>query len=168
MISGLRRSKAYEKVQLSAGVDAIANFEVLEHLFDPAAFLKWAFGLLQPGGILFLTCPNIAGFETLILKERSETVDHEHLNLFNPQSLARLAERCGYVGIAVTTPGRLDVEIVQQKIADGVIPSEAVDAVLRRLLARPEPDIGARFQNLLSNSGLSSHMCMMAQRPTAS
>lgn len=158
----------YEEVAFKHNADVVANFEVLEHLFDPATFLKWAFGLLRPGGILFLTCPSIAGFETLVLKEHSDTVDHEHLNLFNPQSLALLAESCGFADVEVTTPGRLDVEMVQQKIADGVISAEAVDPVLRSLLARPEADIAVRLQNLLSDAALSSHMCLTAQRPAGS
>lgn len=158
----------YEDVALNEGADVVACFEVLEHLFDPAAFLKWAHRILRPDGILFLTCPNSAGFETLVLKEKSDTVDHEHLNLFTPQSLKMLAEACGYADVSVTTPGRLDVEIVQQKIAGGELPREALDPVLQRLLACSDPRIAAAMQDLLANAGLSSHMCLTAQRPAAS
>ena len=34
-----------------------------------------------------MTCPNIGGFETTVLGKESDTVDHEHLNLFNTTSI---------------------------------------------------------------------------------
>ena len=41
----------FEQVKLDAVADAVANFEVLEHLFDPAAFMQWSRDLLRPGGV---------------------------------------------------------------------------------------------------------------------
>ena len=60
----------FEQVKLDATADAVVSFEVIEHLFDPGAFLRWCRSLLCPGGILFLTCPNIEGFDTTLLGRR--------------------------------------------------------------------------------------------------
>jgi 2-polyprenyl-3-methyl-5-hydroxy-6-metoxy-1,4-benzoquinol methylase len=38
--------------------DAVVNFQVLEHLDDPAPFLRAAAACVKPGGALFLTTPN--------------------------------------------------------------------------------------------------------------
>jgi 2-polyprenyl-6-hydroxyphenyl methylase / 3-demethylubiquinone-9 3-methyltransferase len=153
----------FEHVKLDAVADAVANFEVLEHLFDPAAFMQWSRNLLRPGGILFLTCPNIAGFETLMLGRDSDSVDHEHLNLMTPQSLRLLAERCGFANVEVTTPGRLDVEIVRTALARS--DSSDVPDVIKRLVTHPDEAIAQRLQAVLADAGLSSHMCLVAERP---
>lgn len=44
--------------RMPAGFDAVTNFQVLEHLEDPAPFLEAASRCLRPGGMLVLTTPN--------------------------------------------------------------------------------------------------------------
>lgn len=39
-------------------VDVVANFQVIEHLWDQAAFLAECFRVLRPGGRLLVTTPN--------------------------------------------------------------------------------------------------------------
>lgn len=155
----------FESITLDIKADFVANFEVIEHLFDPAAFLTWCYSLLIPGGTLMLTCPNIAGFETLLLERESNTVDHEHLNLFTPQSLAALSKRCGFENVQITTPGRLDVELVQIALSEGVIDKAALGPVISRLIDHRDPALMERLQNLVSDAGLSSHMLLLADRP---
>ncbi len=155
----------FEQADLEAEADVVANFEVIEHLFDPAAFLSWSRSLLKPGGFVFLTCPNVEGFETLLLGRDSDTVDHEHLNLFTPSSLELLAERSGFINIKVETPGELDVEIVQQALKDDRIDEGRLGPVLTRLLTSNDTGVAGGLQNLLADAGLSSHMRLVAQRP---
>ena len=153
----------YEEARIPAGVDVIACFEVIEHLFDPAAFLKWSRSALKPGGMVVLTCPNSAGFETLLLGARSGAVDHEHLNLFTPRSLALLAESSGFTSIEMSTPGRLDVDIVQRALADGSLKPAELGPVLASLVSNPDPAIADDLQALLRRAGLSSNMMMVAR-----
>ena len=44
-----------------AGFDAICAFQVLEHVADPASFLRDLVGLLRPNGILLISVPDLAG-----------------------------------------------------------------------------------------------------------
>ena len=60
--------------------DVVANFEVIEHLFSPADFIRGMNKLLKTGGLLVLTCPNGKGFDIETLGVVSDTIDHEHLN----------------------------------------------------------------------------------------
>jgi ubiquinone/menaquinone biosynthesis C-methylase UbiE len=41
------------------GVDAITSFQFIEHLEDRPAFLREAYRVLKPGGVLLLTTPNV-------------------------------------------------------------------------------------------------------------
>jgi SAM-dependent methyltransferase len=44
----------------SGRVDALLAGELIEHLFDPGAFLRECHRVLRPGGVLVLTTPNLA------------------------------------------------------------------------------------------------------------
>ena len=46
----------------SAAVDVVANFQVIEHLWDQTGFLAECHRVLRPGGTLLITTPNRATF----------------------------------------------------------------------------------------------------------
>ena len=94
--------------------DIVVAFEVIEHLFDPHAFAKRCRRILNPGGLLVLTCPNVRGFDIDMLGPKSSAVQPGHVNLFHPRSLAQLLRRCGFDVIDQSTPGRLDAELVRK------------------------------------------------------
>jgi SAM-dependent methyltransferase len=143
--------------------DVLACFEVLEHVFDAQAFLLRASRLLRTGGMLVLTCPNGDGFDTAMLAQESPAVDTEHVNLFNPGSIAHLLGRVGFEVLETTTPGRLDVEIVRDAILEGRVQSPA-QPVLRRILVDEYDRLGAPFQRFLAENGLSGHMRVLARK----
>ncbi len=157
----------YESVGSDLRVDLIACFEVIEHLFDPGDFLRWAHRRLRPGGGILMTCPNIAGFEPLVLGFESGALEHEHLNLFNPQSLALLMNNCGFRDIEVTTPGELDVELVQSALASRQIDQAQLDPAIRHLITHDDPAVAAGLQRLIKQAGLSSNMRITATKANA-
>ena len=154
----------YETAQIDVPADMIASFEVIEHLFDPAAYLDWCRSALKPGGTVVVTCPNSAGFETMLLGSRSGAVDHEHLNLLTPHSIAHLARRCGFTSIEVTTPGRLDVDIVQRAVKDGSLTLDELGPGLAPLVMHTDPAVADDLQSLVQRAGLSSNMLMIARK----
>ena len=144
-------------------VDVVTNFEVIEHLFEPAAFVAQCARLVQPGGLLVLTCPNGQGFDIEVLGELSWTVVPEHLNYFNPDSLSGLLERSGFEVVERLTPGRLDAELVRKHALAGELDLSG-RPFLKRVLVDEWDRLGDPFQDFLADHGLSSNMWLVGRR----
>lgn len=144
--------KTFEDIKNKNKVDVITAFEVIEHIFKPREFILKARSILTNEGIIVVTCPNAQSFEVAYLKERSDSVDNEHLNLFNPLSITQLFETCGFDVLEVSTPGKLDVELVQSK--------SKLKGFAKLLTEKPA------FQKFLSDNMLSSHMWLVARKRT--
>lgn len=75
----------------------ITMYHVLEHLYDPVAYLAAARELLAPGGRLIVQTPNAACWQFLLLGERWNGLDiPRHLLNFKERDLLNLLEHCGY------------------------------------------------------------------------
>ena len=154
-----------EQIELdhTALFDVVVSFEVIEHLFAPIDFVGHMTRLLKPGGLLILTCPNGQGFDIETLGIASNTVDHEHLNYFNPSSLSKLLTNCGLEVLESFTPGKLDAELVRSKILAGEFDVSA-QPFLRKVLVDNWKQLGQSFQEFLVQHGLSSNMWMAARK----
>jgi SAM-dependent methyltransferase len=141
--------------------DVVCAFEVIEHLFAPRRFIEKIRPVVAPGGLLVLSCPNGQGFDIAMLGADALAVDAEHVNLFNPASLQRLVESCGFEVLAVHTPGRLDAEFVREAALKGKI---TLDPFLSHVLVEEWDRLGWPFQQFLAANGLSSHMWLAARR----
>jgi SAM-dependent methyltransferase len=76
---------------------AVTMFHVLEHLYDPSAYLRAAHELLAPEGRLIVQVPNAACWQFLLLGERWSGIDvPRHLTDFRSSDLDRLLESCGF------------------------------------------------------------------------
>ncbi len=144
--------------------DVVANFEVIEHLFDPLVFLEHMVRLIRPGGVLMLTCPNGEGFDIETLGPFSTTVDHEHLNYFNPESMNTLLKRNGLEVIESFTPGKLDAELVRNKALEGVISLDD-QPFLKKVLIDEWDLHGSAFQDFIVERGMSSNLWVVARKP---
>ena len=155
--------KEIENVKMNEKVDVITNFEVIEHLFSPKEFLIGCRNQLSDNGLIVITCPNINGFDVSTLMGLSNTIDHEHVNYFNPESLSMLLSSCGFEIIEVLTPGKLDAELVRKRILDNEF-DVSNQPFLRRVLIEEWNNLGEKFQKFLSNNKLSSHMWIVARK----
>jgi 2-polyprenyl-3-methyl-5-hydroxy-6-metoxy-1,4-benzoquinol methylase/ribosomal protein S27E len=156
--------KPIEQVQLDdITIDVIVSFEVIEHLFSPHAFLQSCASVLKPGGLIITTCPNLRGFDLMVLEKLSDTVDIEHLNYFHPASLSQLLSRSGLETVEILTPGRLDAELVRKKILAGEIDVSS-QPFLKQILVDEWNRVGDRFQQFLAENLLSSHMWLVARK----
>jgi len=155
-----------EKIEFSKNIlfDVIVSFEVIEHLFSPKNFLQHIFHLLKPGGIVILSCPNGKGFDIQVLREISDTIDHEHLNYFNPFSISTLLNSCGFKILEISTPGKLDAELVRKKVLNDEF-NLSYSPFLQHILIEKWDLLGNSFQHFLIENVLSSNMWAVAQRP---
>jgi SAM-dependent methyltransferase len=94
--------------------EAVSMLDVLEHTLDPVAFLRRAFELLTPGGVLYVAVPNQQCLLTVILDRWIRTggagrrwfLDRlyvrPHTFYFNPQALTLALERAGFEIVGLT------------------------------------------------------------------
>jgi SAM-dependent methyltransferase len=75
--------------------DLVTMFFVAEHLADPAATLARVTAALAPGGLLYLTVPNV-------LVNSIDAFLADHLSHFCAPSLAALLRRCGLRPVVVS------------------------------------------------------------------
>lgn len=153
--------KPVEQIQLDEIVpDIIVSFEVIEHLFSPEDFFLNCYSLLKKGGMVIISCPNIKGFDNIVLGKNSSSVDHEHLNYFHPKSLATLMNRSGFDVIESLTPGKLDVQLVKNRGVEKGILSLDDQPFLKQILVDGDEDLCREFQVFLADNLLSGHMWM--------
>ena len=154
---------ALEEGPLRQEADFAAAFEVLEHVFSPKAFLESARALLVPGGLLMLTTLTCDGWDIGELWERHPSVCPPlHLNLLSMQGLRDLMARTGLELLDISTPGRLDADIVRNAMA--ARPDASVSRFARRLSSAPQETLDA-FQDFLRAHRMSSHVEILARRP---
>jgi len=80
--------------------DAVTMWDMLEHAHDATAALASAARLLRPGGFIFLTVPDAAGFIPRCMGARWFGFQKlEHTYYFTPRTLKTLLERAGFVDV---------------------------------------------------------------------
>ncbi len=142
--------------------DLLTSFELFEHLYNPSDFLKKVWNLLRPGGHLFLTTLNGGGFDIQVLWEKSKSVTPpHHLNFLNPQSIAILLQKNGFVVEGIDTPGKLDWDIVESMYREDTV---ELGRFWKLVAEKASPERKSDLQTWISASGFSSHMRIMASK----
>jgi len=142
--------------------DLVTCFEVLEHVHAPLDFVKVLKRIARPGGYVLVSTLCIDGFDLQMLWDKSAQISPpHHINFLSVRGFARLFERAGMEEIMVTTPGKLDVDIVRN-VARSDAKLLAQHRFLRTLLTND--DTADAFQKFLSANLLSSHAWVMGRR----
>lgn len=155
----------FQQISLKSQVDIVVAFEVFEHILEPWAFLEKAFECLQPGGILILTTPNGKSLEVDILREQSSQVPFDHVRLYNPYSLEHMLQKTGFSKVTISTPGKLDVELIERTYKNktkGIPENHFLQFILER------QDQKLEFQDYIVRNHISSHMRCIAHKPVVS
>lgn len=149
-----------EPEDLPGGPKAFVSFELFEHLHDPAKFLKQLNGLMAPGDLFVFTTLSGSGVDIQVLWEDSKSVTPpHHLNFLNPHSIALLLTRLGFENLEVTTPGKLDIDILVNNRA------LIKDRFWQTFVAIASDAERANWQQMIAASGWSSHMMAVCRKP---
>jgi 2-polyprenyl-3-methyl-5-hydroxy-6-metoxy-1,4-benzoquinol methylase/Zn ribbon nucleic-acid-binding protein len=140
----------------------ITNFEVIEHLFSPRDFLLNIKKNLKSKGLVMFSCPNGDGFDVKFLGKKSNTIDHEHLNYFNTNSIKILLKKSGYKTLEVFTPGKLDISIIESYVKNKNIIIE--DPFYQKVFNKKNQKLQNNFQDFIASNNLSSSMFVVAKK----
>ncbi len=142
----------------SRNVVCAVSFELLEHLHSPEKFIEKCSEIIPKNGLLILTTLTWDGFDLKVLADKSDSIHPpHHINFFTKKSIKILLEKHGFSICEITTPGKLDVDIISKK-------SNAIkDPFVLELISS---DIGVKemFQKFLQDANLSSHMMVVAKK----
>ena len=156
---------SYENIFFDAPIDFIVHFEVIEHLFSPKDFINWCFGALKQGGYMIATCPSVAGLETEVLGKESNAVDHEHINLFSPDSMTILLKKCNFEVLEISTPGVLDLDLVRRAVKEERFKLDQLDPILKKIIFNTNTIIQEKSLLLLQEAHLTGNMLVVAKKP---
>ena len=129
------------------------SFELFEHLHDPQNFLINLFKCMNSGDMLIFTTLSGMGLDVQLLGKNAKALSPpHHLNFFNPKSAKELLENCGFSVLEASTPGKLDIDILERNR------KFIKDNFWTNFLDYANQDEKDKMQNLISGFGLSSHM----------
>lgn len=128
--------------------DFIICFEVIEHLLHPKEFFKFVKNNLKPDGYFIFTTPNAHSIEINLLKEKSTSVDIEHISLLTPLSVHNLAIKNKFKIEVIEDNGLLDMDLIRR--------AQVGKNFLRRILVFAL--FKARFQRFIKLWNISSNM----------
>ena len=150
-----------EKQDFGGGRIAVATcFELLDHIHDPNVFLSKCYQILDPGALFIFTMLTWDGFDLQQLREHSQSITPpQHINFFTKRSISLFLEKHGFDICQISTPGKLDADIVANNI------SHVHDPFLREMLAG-DLQVREAFQKFLQDAKLSSHMMVIAKKKT--
>lgn len=131
----------------SESFDAITLFDVIEHVYSPAATLKRCHGWLRAGGVLMMTTPdNRSWLARLSGRKWVSYKPPEHIFLFNRNSLLRLAGPYFETVAAVPETQVVALDFLAERLARLAAP---FGAVAKAMAALP----GTRHASLSVPSG---------------
>lgn len=145
--------------ELGAGIKVFVSFELFEHLHEPKLFLNQLKKLMSPGDIFIFTTLSGTGVDIQALWENSKSVSPpHHLNFLNPKSVTMLLEKTGLKVKEVTTPGKLDIDIMYNSR------HLIKDHFWKTFLTLATEEERNCWQNFISTNGWSSHMMIVCKK----
>jgi len=145
--------------QLPQGQLLFTSFELFEHLYDPNEFLSVLSGLMRKGDRFLFTTLSGVGADIVVLHEKAKAVSPpNHVNFFSPFSIDILLKRHSLDLMEVTTPGKLDLDILlnNRKYVE--------DRFWGNLFALGDKDLFESAQDFLRQNLLSSHMQVVCRK----
>ena len=99
------------------------------------------------------------GIDIDLLQEKSKAVSPpHHINFFNPSSIEILLKNCGFSNIDVSTPGKLDMDILKKNV------HQIANPLWKKLIGVMDEDELSDCQTWIQKAKLSSHMMVWCQK----
>ena len=146
--------------------DVVLMGDVLEHMVDPAALLLRAVSLLNPGGSVVISIPNVAhgSLRLALLQGRWQykdrgLLDRTHLRFFTRPAVEALVRDAGLriVDMRATTSDPLGSEV---EVDAAALPAGVVDWVR----AQPDSDVYQFVLRAVRDDGLALPDTLLAER----
>lgn len=96
--------------------DVILASHLIEHLNNPRSFLAEANRVLKKNGHVFITTPNISGFQARLFGGRWRSAIFDHLYLFSVGTLKKLLKNTGFKVEGYSTWGGIAAGIAPARI----------------------------------------------------
>lgn len=147
----------------SQRVEAAVLLESLDRIDEPVGLLRAVSQRLAGGGLLFITGLVSSGFDLEVLGLKNFYLyPPDRANCFSLGGLKRLIEENGLKLLEVSTPGVLDLEIVQAHLqANPELPLSNFECGL----LQTDEETRADFQSFLQRRCLSSFARLVARKP---
>ena len=114
---------------------------------------------MQKGDLFIFTTLSGLGLDIKTLWENSNSIQPPmHLNFFNPLSIKTILENVGLSVVEVTTPGKLDIDIIANNV------EKIKDPFWRLLIQNSDKNQKKDLQRIFSDIGLSSHMMTISTK----
>jgi 2-polyprenyl-3-methyl-5-hydroxy-6-metoxy-1,4-benzoquinol methylase len=107
--------------------DAVLASHLIEHLNDPCSFLTETRRILKERGRVFITTPNISGFQARLYGSRWRSAIFDHLCLFSVRTLTKLLKNTGFKVEKISTWGGLAAGLAPARI------KKAADFLAKRM-----------------------------------
>lgn len=145
-----------------ANAGLVTAFNILEHQVYPRELVRAAYSALGPGGLLVLTTRSGSGFDIQVLWEHSSVFPLEHINLITVEGLRELLMAAGFEVLEVSTPGRLDVQIIERTLKQQEV--TGVPRFVRYFMEHRDQYAKQKLQRFLQENLLSSYMRVVASK----
>jgi SAM-dependent methyltransferase len=76
--------------------DVILASHLIEHLNEPKKFVEETYRILKNNGYIFITTPDISGFQSRIFGSRWRSAIFDHLYLFSRYTLSKMLKTAGF------------------------------------------------------------------------
>ena len=135
------------------------SFELFEHLHNPKEFLATLYKVMDKNDMFIFTTLSGMGVDIRTLWENAKPVSPPmHLNFLNPKSITIILEKVGFEVVEVTTPGKLDIDIMNNN-KDNI-----KDRFWKDFLEYSTEDEKQNMQKFISDNKLSSHMMIVCRK----
>ena len=132
---------------------------MIEHVHDPEEFVGSLANLIVEGGSVIVTGLGCEGFDVQVLWDKSKAV-HDFLSVEGFENVFR---RAGFRLVEMITPGKLDFDIVKNRLAQNPDLNPGLARFLAAVVKRSEQAV-EDFQAFLRKYALSSHIWVIARK----